>query len=90
MNSKIVEIVFYETMKIVVILSAPLLLVTLIVGLVISFFQAATQINEQTLSFIPKMISVLSMLIILGPWMFGTMFGYMQYLLSNIPLMINS
>lgn len=89
MNSNIIETAFYEAIKIAFMISSPLLLITLIVGLVVSFFQAATQINEQTLSFIPKIISVVSMLVILGPWMFGIMLNYIHNLIFNIPFFIN-
>lgn len=66
-------------------ISAPLLLVALIIGLVISIFQAATQINEQTLSFIPKLIGVLVALVVAGPWILTVMTDYLREVLNQIP-----
>jgi len=75
-------------MKVALIIALPLLLAALISGLVISILQAATQVNEQTLSFIPKIISVLGVIVILGPWMLGIMLDYMHNLFNNIPLIV--
>ena len=58
------------------------------VGLVVSVFQAATQINEMTLSFIPKLVAMFAVLIITGPWMLSMLVDYMQRLFSSIPQMI--
>jgi flagellar biosynthetic protein FliQ len=88
MTSEYVMELFHDAMKITLMLSAPLLLAALISGLVISILQAATQVNEQTLSFIPKIISVLGVIAILGPWMLGVMLDYMHNLFNNIPLII--
>jgi flagellar biosynthetic protein FliQ len=65
--------------------SAPTLLAALIIGLVVSVFQAATQINEMTLSFIPKLIGMFIVLMIAGPWMVNIMVDYVQRLFSSIP-----
>ena len=78
----------YEAMKLTLLLSAPLLLVALVTGLLISLFQAATQINEATLSFIPKLLAVFATLVIAGPWMLGLMLDYMRNLLSSIPQLV--
>ena len=75
-------------MEITLLVSAPLLLVALIVGLVVSIFQAATQINEQTLSFIPKLVAVFIALIVAGPWMLSVMLDYMRQVLTGIPNMV--
>ncbi len=69
-------------------ISAPLLLVALVVGLVVSIFQAATQINEQTLSFIPKLLGVLLALVIAGPWMLSVMTDYLHQVLSDFPIIL--
>lgn len=69
-------------------LSAPLLLSALVIGLVVSIFQAATQINEMTLSFIPKLLGIFAALILTGPWMVNTMVDYIQRLFSSIPWMV--
>jgi len=79
---------FHNAMKIILILALPLLLAALMSGLIISILQAATQVNEQTLSFIPKIVSVLGVIVILGPWMLGVMIDYTHDLFYNIPLII--
>ena len=66
-------------------LAAPLLLVALFVGLLVSIFQAATQINEMTLSFIPKLVAVFVTLVIAGPWMTALLVDYIRRLFSSIP-----
>ena len=65
-----------------------LLLGALVVGLVISIFQAATQINEATLSFIPKLLAVFVTLVFAGPWMLEQMLDYMRQLFSSIPQLV--
>ena len=65
-----------------------LLLVALVTGLIISLFQAATQINEMTLSFIPKLLAVFATMVIAGPWMLGLVLDYMRTLFSSIPQLV--
>ncbi len=65
-----------------------LLLTALIIGLIVSIFQAATQINEMTLSFIPKLIGIFAMLVLSGPWMIGLLLDYVTRLFSSIPYMV--
>ncbi len=65
--------------------AAPVLLVVLVVGLVVSIFQAATQINEATLSFVPKIVAAVAVMIIAGPWMMSTLVEYLQRVLMAIP-----
>lgn len=77
-----------EALELIVLLSAPLLLSALLVGLVISIFQAATQIQEQTLSFIPKLMAIVLALIIMGPWMLQLWVSYTQELFFSIPELI--
>jgi flagellar biosynthetic protein FliQ len=77
-----------HAMEITVLISAPLLLVALIIGLVISIFQAATQINEQTLSFIPKLIGILLALVVAGPWMLSVMSDYLRQVLTEFPIIL--
>ena len=67
------------------IVDAPLLGVALVVGLVVSIFQAATQINETTLSFVPKIVAAVVVLAIFGPWMMTTLVEYMRRTLLAIP-----
>ena len=77
-----------EAIEMTLILSGPLLLAALIIGLIISIFQAATQINEQTLSFIPKLIGMFVVLIVAGPWMLQMMVDYIRRLFESIPQII--
>jgi flagellar biosynthetic protein FliQ len=79
----------YQALKVALSMAGPLLFVTLIVGLIISIFQAATQINEMTLSFIPKLLAVGATLALLGPWLISTMVDYMQSLFSQIPALVS-
>jgi flagellar biosynthesis protein FliQ len=65
--------------------SAPVLLTVLVVGLLVSIFQAATQINEATLSFVPKVVAAVAVLAIAGPWMLTTLVEYIQRTLQAIP-----
>ena len=69
-------------------MAAPLLLVALVTGLIISILQAATQINEMTLSFIPKIIAVFVAIIVAGPWMLNLLLDYMRNLFTNLPYII--
>lgn len=78
-----------DAVIITLMISAPILLTVLVIGLLVSIFQAATQINEQTLSFIPKLVGVFIALIFTGPWMLTTMVDYMRLVLTNIPAMAN-
>lgn len=66
-------------------LSAPILVFSLVSGLVISIFQAVTQINEMTLSFVPKIIAVVVAAVIFGPWMLNSLITYMTNLFVNLP-----
>ena len=77
-----------QAMELTLMVSAPLLLTALIVGLIISIFQAATQINEMTLSFIPKLVAIFAVLIISGPWMIGILLDYMTRLYGSIPYLV--
>ncbi|SIT42505.1 flagellar biosynthesis protein [Paraburkholderia ribeironis] len=79
----------HQAMYVGLLLAAPLLLVALVVGLVVSLFQAATQINESTLSFIPKLLAIAVTLVIAGPWMLTTMLDYLRQTLANIPTLVN-
>jgi flagellar biosynthetic protein FliQ len=65
--------------------SAPVLLTVLVVGLAVSIFQAATQIHEATLSFVPKVLAAVAVLAIAGPWMLTTLVEYLQRTLQSIP-----
>ncbi len=65
--------------------AAPMLITVLVVGLVVSIFQAATQINEATLSFVPKIVAAVAVLAVMGPWMMQTLVDYLRSMLLSIP-----
>ena len=77
-----------QSIEVMLMIAGPLLLVALAVGLVISILQAATQINEATLSFIPKLIAMLAVLVFTGPWMLGILVDYVRRLYESIPSII--
>ena len=77
-----------QAMEITLIVSGPLLLAGLVTGLIISIFQAATQINEATLSFIPKLVVMFITLVVTGPWMLQLMVDYIRRLFESIPQLI--
>ena len=77
-----------QAIEMTLLLSGPLLLSALVIGLIISIFQAATQINEQTLSFIPKLIGTFLVLILAGPWMLQMLIDYIRRLFESIPQII--
>ncbi len=78
-----------NAMEITLMVAGPMLGTVLLIGLLVSIFQAATQINEATLSFIPKLIGVFLVLLIVGPWMLTTLVDYMHMVFSSIPAMAN-
>jgi len=78
-----------QAMTLAMEVGGPLLLVGLVIGLLVSIFQAVTQIQEQSLSFIPKIIGVAVLLVVLGPWMLHQLVSYTQNLFQSIPSMVN-
>ncbi len=74
-----------HAMEVTLMVAAPMLLVALSIGLMVSIFQAATQINEMTLSFIPKLVGIFIALIVAGPWMLSVLLDYMRQVLTGIP-----
>lgn len=77
-----------QSLYLLLMVSAPLLLTVLCVGLVVSIFQAATQINEATLSFVPKILATVAVLVFMGPWMMTSIVDYLQRTLHSIPQVI--
>lgn len=77
-----------QAVEITLLISAPLFIAALVTGLIVSIFQAATQINEATLSFVPKMVIIFLVLIVTGPWMITVLTDYMRRLYESIPSMI--
>ncbi|CAB0151043.1 hypothetical protein PSI9734_01461 [Pseudidiomarina piscicola] len=88
MTPETVMTIAYQGMLVSLHLAGPLLLTALGLGLLISLFQAATQINEMTLSFIPKILGVLTVLVILGPYLLQLIIDFTTRLFTNIPNMI--
>ena len=78
-----------QAMEVTLMVAAPMLLVALVIGLIVSIFQAATQINETTLSFIPKLVGIFVSLIIAGPWMLSVMLDYMRQMFAGIPTLVS-
>ena len=85
MNTQAVLTIGQQAIFVTVLVSAPLLLTALVVGLAVSVFQAATQINEMTLSFIPKLLAIFAVLVFAGPWMLTQLVDYVQRLFTSIP-----
>ena len=77
-----------EALWMIVLLAALIIGPGLVIGLVVSTFQAATQINEQTLSFLPRLLVTLIVIIILGPWMLGQLLDHANRLITSIPFLI--
>ena len=85
MDSQLVFTYGQQGLYLLLMVSAPVLLTVLVVGLLVSIFQAATQINEQTLSFVPKIIAAVAVLGFAGPWMLTTLVEYLQRTLQSSP-----
>ncbi|GBD23798.1 hypothetical protein HRbin29_01471 [bacterium HR29] len=86
MNESVVLALAKETLWITFLVGAPLLGITMLIGIVISIFQAVTQINEMTLSFVPKIVGVFIALIIFGPWMLETIVSFTATLFGNLSM----
>lgn len=77
-----------QALEVFILVSAPMLITALVTGLIVSIFQAATQINEMTLSFIPKLLVTFIIMIVFGSWMIGQLIDYTRGIFSNIPNMV--
>ncbi|CAN5171773.1 flagellar biosynthesis protein FliQ [soil metagenome] len=88
MDSQQVFNVGQQGLYMLLMVSAPVLLTVLVVGLLVSIFQAATQIHESTLSFVPKIIAAVAVLAVAGPWMITTLIEYLQRMLQSIPSVV--
>lgn len=84
MSSEFVLSIAERAVYMTLLISGPLLVIALVVGLIVSIFQATTQIQEQTLAFIPKIIAVLVAIVFLGPWMLTNMVTYTHDIFSNL------
>ena len=88
MTPESVVLIGQESIKITALMAAPMLISALVVGLLIGMFQAATQIQEMTLSFIPKLAVMALALMLLGPWMIHLVMNFTERLYENIPALI--
>ena len=77
-----------QSLYVLIMISAPVLITVLVVGLLVSIFQAATQIHEATLSFVPKVLAVVAVLAVLGPWMLSSLVEFLQRSLQAIPTVV--
>lgn len=88
MTPETVVTIAQQALQMTILVASPLMLAALLTGLLVSIFQAATSINEMTLTFIPKLIVMFIVLIVAGPWMIDTLTAYMRELFSSIPQLI--
>ncbi len=88
MNTDTVTSLATQAMTLALKVGGPMLLAGLVIGLMVSIFQAVTQIQEQSLSFIPKIVGVAGLIVLLGPWMLDQLIGYAQSLYLSIPQLI--
>ncbi len=88
MNEELIIKLGQDAMRVTAMIAGPMLIATLVIGLIVSVFQALTQINEATLTFIPKMIVVAIVIVVAGPWMMDVMTSYTINLFENIATMV--
>lgn len=88
MNADVVIDIGRQALEVTILLAAPVLGTSLLAGLVIAMFQAATQINEMTLSFVPKLMVVAGVLLLTGPWMLRQITGFTEKLFANMPQLL--
>ena len=88
MNQDVVINISMQAMQLAFMIALPLLLVALVVGLAVSVFQAVTQIQEQTLSFIPKIVAMGVTIVVAGPWMLNQVVTYTERLYGSIPTLV--
>ncbi len=89
MTPETVVTIGQQALWVTMLLASPLLLSALAIGLLVGMFQAATQINEMTMSFIPKLLVLVAALVIAGPWMLGVIVNYTRQLMEQIPSLIS-
>jgi flagellar biosynthetic protein FliQ len=90
MNQDTVVNLASQAMSLALKVAGPLLLVALVIGLIVSIFQAVTQIQEQSLTLIPKIVGIAVVVVLLGPWMLGQLVAYTTNLYSAIPTLVGS
>ena len=89
MTPEMVTTIGQQALWVTMLIAAPLLLSALAVGLLVGMFQAATQINEMTMSFIPKLLVLVAALVVAGPWMLSVISNYTRQLIEQIPSLIS-
>ena len=89
MSPELITGYLLEAIKTALFLAAPVLVVGLVTGVLVSMFQAATQINEMTLVFVPKMLAVAIALLVFFPWMLKLIIGFTRNLITNIPMFVH-
>jgi flagellar biosynthetic protein FliQ len=89
MTPEMVTEIGRQAIETTLLVSAPMLGLSLVVGLLVSIFQAMTQINEATLSFVPKVVAVFGAVLMFLPWMMGVLIAFMTQLITNIPLYVH-
>ena len=82
MNQQEILHIFHETVLLIVTRSAPLLLISVVIGLIVSVFQAVTQIHEQTLTFVPKVLAIAIVLIVAGSWLLTSLVDFFKYIID--------
>jgi flagellar biosynthetic protein FliQ len=88
MNQDVVVSIAVQAMEVGLKVSLPILLVGLVIGLLVSIFQAVTQIQEQSLSFIPKILGLVVVIVVMGPWMLGQLLSWTEQLYGSIPTLV--
>lgn len=88
MNQDVVVSIAVQAMEVGLKVALPILLVGLVIGLLVSIFQSVTQIQEQSLSFIPKILGLVVVIIVAGPWMLGQLVSWTQQLYTSIPALV--
>ncbi|SIQ15298.1 flagellar biosynthesis protein FliQ [Pseudacidovorax sp. RU35E] len=88
MNAQMVLTTGQDALMLMLMVSAPMLLAVLAVGLVVSIFQAVTQINEATLAFVPKLVAAVAVLAIAGPWMLTMLVDYLRRIIESLPSVV--
>ena len=89
MSTEIVVSIFQDMMLTALLLAAPMLGVSVLIGLIVAIFQATTQIQEMTLTFVPKIIGIVVVLVVFLPWMINLLIHYSTNLINSIPALVN-
>ena len=88
MSQDLVLQLFRECLKTALLVAAPILICAIVVGLLVSIFQAATQIHEMSLAFVPKLLIIIGALIVLSPWMLNVLMTFTTSMITNIPVYV--